>query len=419
MVFYRHLLSISYFKQNNADNNKEAYKKNLRKSVMALKKVIGLDFGSSNIRAIEVLLDKTGKVKMINSVYKQPLQTQVITNGNVVSYASLVSSIKQLFSKNNIKEKSVFISINGESIISRNLSGIETEKDESVFSKTLSYKLKDLIPIEWNENEYNYHTISEYVDESSRKILRDIIFVAINKSNIKQILTAVHEAELEPHVVDIAPLGILRASICAEDTVDKRIACIDIGGDTTNIVIHKNGYPEYIRTITGIGGNVIDQRISSELSVSINDAELQKFKALSKENLITQKSTSMFAAKETGGIDPDSQEAVNAEIVNNIVAQEISVVVSQVRDTFTDATFHSGTIDSPIEQILLSGGGVGIQTLASRLQNELNDVPVFFTDPLSKLAGKELLKQISDGTVIPHEYTVAFGLVSRIAGENK
>jgi type IV pilus assembly protein PilM len=380
---------------------------------MASRKVIGLDFGSSNIRAIEVELDKNDNISSVEAVYKQPIPTQVITNGNIVSYSALVSNLKELISRNGIKEKEVFISINGDSIVSRNLLGIESEKDEVIFRKTLPYKIKDLVPIEWADNEYSYHTINEYVDEDKRAIMRDIIFVAMTKANIKLILTAVHEAGLQPYVIDIAPLGILRASLATGDIEGKRVACIDIGGDTTNIIIHKDGYPEYVRTITGVGGNIINTRISNDLHFPSHEAEIEKFKALSRQNDIAQTNNSVFGGFNVDGIDPNSREAAVAQSINLIVAQEASVIVSQVRDTFTDATFHSATIDSPIEHIFLSGAGSGLQTLSARLQNELNNIPVSYLNPFDKLASKNLKKQISDGTVIPHEYASVFGLVHR------
>lgn len=384
---------------------------------MASRKVIGLDFGGSNIRAIEVELDKNGKIETVEAVYKQPLPTQVITNGNVVSYESLVSSLKELIVKNGIKTKEVFVSINGESILSRNITGVDAEKDELIFKKTLPYKLKDQIPIEWGDNEYSYHTVNEYVDEKRKAILRDIIFVAITKSNVKDILTAIHEVGLTPYVIDIAPLGILRSSLEVEDIVDKRVACIDIGGDTMNIIIHKNGYPEYIRTISGIGGNIINTRIASDLNFPSHEAELEKFKALSRDNEVAQKNSSVFGGFNINGIEPDSREAAIAQSINLIVAQEASIVVAQIRDTFTDASFHSATIDSPIEHIFLSGGGSAIQTLSSRIQNELSDISVSYINPLEKLASKALSKQIADGLVKPHEYSTVFGLMCRVSGE--
>lgn len=380
---------------------------------MASRKIIGLDFGSSNIRAIEAELDKNGQLESIEAVYKQPISTQVIENGNIKSYPALVTSLKELIHRNNLKEKDVFISVNGDSILARNIPGVESETTEVVFKKTLKYKIQERIPTEWDENEFSYHTINEYVDEEKRAIFRDIIFVSIQKSNLRQILTAVQEVGLNPYVVDIAPLNISRSAISTTDLTDRRVANIDIGGDTTNIVIHKNGYPEYIRTITGIGGNIINKRIAEDLHIPINEAELEKFKALTKENTIAQKSTSIFEGFDVEGMDPNSREAAIAQQINRIVAQEASVIISTIRDTFTDATFHSLTIDTPIEHIFLSGAGAGLHSLSERIENEINHVTVSYLNPLERYASKSLNKQIENGTVIPHEYATVAGLVYR------
>lgn len=452
---------------------------------MALNKVVGIDFGSSSLRAVEVELEKDGSVKHVERVGQVRIPTQVITNGSVVSEASLVSALKDLLTKFDIKTKDVVLSINGESIVARQVPHVEAEKDEKVFLRTLPYKLKDSnVPLEFDENYLGFHTVDEFQDEEDDKFYRNILLVAIQKKNLDSILRAVHQLGLRPRIVDIAPLGIMRANISAsevdfrkineelyarklalhngtdndkkkgrkkktkgepelapqdattqssdvDDTLPEgavvhalpdvdvenisaeRTVCVDVGADVTCIIIHNYGEPDYVRIIPGVGGNIVTNRISDELHISLEDAETEKYKALTKANAISQRSTSIFEETQTEGIKQGTVEARHAYAVNLIVAEEVTILVDHIRDTLNDALFFHRSGDAqPIERIVLTGGGSSINTLASRLNAEL-EIPVEYGDPFEGLYGKALSKQMESNQFNPHEFAVALGSVIR------
>jgi len=377
---------------------------------MALKKVVSLDIGSSNLRAIEVSLKKDGTIDSVLSVNHLPLATQIIKNGSLESYDSFLSAVKQLWSKGSIKTKDVVISINGQSVITRLVPHLETEKDEETFDKTLPYKLKEAFPTGVNNYHLGAHIVNEYFDEEKRKVYRDALVVGIEKANLDPILAALKAAELHVYSVDVSPLAIIRSVLQSQESFGKRYASIDIGGDITTIVVHKNGNPEYIRSITGIGGNIINAHIGHDLSLSGEQAEIEKFKALSRGNFVAQKSTSVFGGQNVEGLIPGSPEAQLAQSINMIVAQEATITIKQIRDTLTDAITFSNVIDSPIDEVVLSGAGAGIHTIASRMENELG-IPVTYSNPFVNKSNKALNKKINEGSLNPHEYTTAFGLL--------
>lgn len=380
---------------------------------MPLNKVVGLDLGSANIRAVEVELNKDGTIKKIEKIAEIRIPTQIIDNGALVSPRSFVKALKDLFSKNDIKTKDVVISVNGKNIFTRNIRGVPTEKDEETFAKTLPYSIES-VPIEVPKNYLGYHTIAEYLSPDERKRLRDILLVAIEKENLNSILKAVQEAGLKPRVVDITPLSLIRSSILNTEGSDtQKIALIDIGADVISIIIYQDGEPEYLRTITGAGGNIINSRISTDLHIPRDDAEQEKFKALGRSNVVAQNTSSVFGDNTIPGIQPGTKEARIAQAINLIVAQEVSVIISQVRDTFTDAiTFHNDTVDSPIDKIVLSGAGAGINTLAARLENEI-EIPVEYINPFKIHNNKEIMKKIESNEIIPHTFSTALGSVIR------
>lgn len=379
---------------------------------MAFKKLVGLDIGSSNIRAVEATF-KDDVIEEITTVASVPLTSQVIKNGSLESYDSFLTAVKKLFSENGIKTTDVVISINGQSVLTRLVPGLQNEKTDEIFDKTLPYKMSEVIPTGVGNYYLGAHTIDEYIDNRGKKpqILRDCLVVGIEKTNLDPIIQALEEAGLRVHSVDIAPLAIIRSILKTPEALEKRYASIDIGGDITTIVVHKNGIPEYIRTINGIGGNIINQRIAEELGLKINKAETEKFKALGAQNQLAENSSSVFGGGAAEGLEIGSAEADLAQAINIIVAQEATITIKQIRDTLTDAITFSDIIDSPIDEVVLSGGGSGINTMASRMENELG-IPVIYNTPFNDVKiTSDLMKRIEGGELRPYEYSAAFGLL--------
>lgn len=377
---------------------------------MALKKVVSLDIGSSNLRAIEVSLKKDKTIDSILNITSLPLATQIIKNGSLESYDAFLAAVKELWSRGNIKTKDVIIGINGQSVISRIVPHVAMEKDEATFEQTLPFKMKEAFPAGVNNYHLGHHVVAEYIDPEKNRVFRDVIVVGIEKSNLDPILDALKKATLNVYSVDISPLAVIRATLQSPENFGKRFASIDIGGDVTTIVVHKNGYPEYIRSITGIGGNIINAHIAHDLKMSSEDAEVEKFKALSRGTFTAQKNTSVFGGGDVEGLVPGSPEAQLAQSINMIVAQEVTIIIKQIRDTLTNAITFSNVIDSPINEVILSGGGAGIHTIASRMENELA-IPVLYGNPFVNKASKQINKRIAEGTLNPYEYMTAFGLL--------
>lgn len=378
---------------------------------MKFKKLVSLDIGSSNLRAIEVSF-KDGVIDEILTVATVKIPSHVIKNGSLESYDSFLASVKQLWNDNKIKTKDVVIGVNGKGVLTRLVPGLTKEKTEEIFQKSLPYKMADIIPTGVNNYYLSSHTIDEYLDGRSKKprVLRDCLIVGIEKKTLDPIILALETAGLRVYGVDINPLSITRSILRTPEDLEKRYASIDIGGDIVTIVVHKNGVPEYIRTINGIGGNIINQHISEELGLNLIQSELEKFKALSAANQIAGKSSNVFGGG-VEGLDPNSPEAALANEINMIVAQEITITIKQIRDTLTDAITFSDIIDSPIDEVVLSGGGASINTIASRMQNELG-IPVRYNSPFDGIkVSSSVAKNIEDGSLHDYEYASAFGLL--------
>lgn len=378
---------------------------------MSLNKIVGLDIASSSLRAIEATI-KNGAIVNITNIAYMPLKTQIIREGSVISEADLYYAVKELWERNKIKTKDVAISVNGQSVLTRLKDGLPEQKNQETFDFMLKTQMADSI-LSGVQNYYLSATIlDKYYEPKKQEVFCDALVVGIEKKNLDPIVRALENAGLKVRGVEIAPLAIARTVLQTPEDATKRYASIDIGGDLTTVIIHKDGFPEYIRNITGISGNAINQRIAEELGVNIKRAEEEKFKALGKENQIASTSTNIFSKNvEVEGLEEGTEEAQRAELINYIVSQEISTAIRHIKDTLTDAITFTDLIDSPIDEVKLSGGGANINTLVSRLENEIGIITTFVNPFQNVSFSKEAEKKKETLNVKPHEYTTAFGII--------
>jgi type IV pilus assembly protein PilM len=173
---------------------------------------------------------------------------------------------------------------------------------------------------------------------------------------IVRTVDAVIAAGLNPTVVDLNSLAVLRA-VAASPGLGLNThpeAVVDIGADLTNIVVHENGIPRFVRILL-IGGRATTQLLMDELGLTRIEAE---------------------QAKREVGLADDGPNAAAARIM----ARAANELIEEVRGSldYYSATSPSGQVT----RVILSGGGARLRGLAERLADRLR-VPVETGSPLS------------------------------------
>ena len=79
------------------------------------KNCIGLDIGSSSIKAVQLKKSRSGY--MLTAFGMQPLVPQTIVDGAIMDQAAVVEAIRALWSRLRLRQKDVAIAIAGHSVI--------------------------------------------------------------------------------------------------------------------------------------------------------------------------------------------------------------------------------------------------------------------------------------------------------------
>lgn len=323
---------------------------------MAGRPVIGLDIGTSGVRAAELSISKSGVT--LNRFGQVALPVDAVRNGEVMDVAAVAAAIKQLWSQAKFSGKKVVVGVANQRVIVRQVDLPWLPMNE--FRKALPFQVQDYIPMPVDDVILDFHPLEEFTGEGGTKMLRVLLVAAVSEM-VSRSLEAVSRAGLNAHTVDLNSFAVLRSMAHADTGLStSATAIVDVGASVTNIVVHQGGVPRFVRILL-MGGFDITDSVAERMGVSIDQAESIK------------QTTGLAMAGSTS----DSHPAARA------VEAAGSALVEEVRGSLDYFTAQAGSVR--LDRILLSGGGSRLQGLPERLQAATR-LPVEVARPMSLLS---------------------------------
>jgi len=232
------------------------------------KTCIGLDIGSSSIKAVQLKAGRGGVE--LQAFGMQPLVPQTIVDGTIMDQAAVVEAIRALWSRLRLKQKDVAIGIAGHSVIIKKIAVPAMKLDE--LPTQIRYEAEHHIPFSKEDVEIDYHVVAPTNAQGQTELL----LVAAKKEVVADYTQVVRDAALNPQVVDVAAFAGQNAYEI-NYTLDARetIVLITVGAAISNINIVRGGVSLFTRDVT-IGGNAFTEEIQKQLGVSADEAEAYK-----------------------------------------------------------------------------------------------------------------------------------------------
>ncbi|MBU4413814.1 MAG: pilus assembly protein PilM [Proteobacteria bacterium] len=307
--------------------------------------LVGLDIGSSALKAGEIMATKTGfALKNFGMI---SIATGAIEEGNINDPENVADSIRQLFKANNIKEKNVAISIGGYSVIVKKID-VQTATEEQL-QETIRFEAEQYIPFDISEVNIDYQLLGEKEADSNQM---SVILVAAKKEMINEYINLVQMAGLNPCIIDVDAFALQNIFEANYDLTDENIVLIDIGANKTSLNILKSHSSVFMRDVS-MGCGQINQKIISLADCSFIEAEQLKL------------------SKQPDKISPDDLK----QIVSSVVS-EWSIEIRRALDFY-----YSANPDEQIKSIVLSGGGANIkefrQLLAAETSSDVETINPF------------------------------------------
>ena len=315
--------------------------------------VVGLDVGSSAIKAVELTMKGRSGGFELSHLGVANVPAEAIVQGAFLNASAITEAIREAIDNGKIKTKNVAAAVSGHSVIVKKVNLPAMSREE--LDEQIRWEAEQYIPFDVNEVNLDFQILGGGNDEGQMEVL----LVAAKKDLIDDYVQVIHEAGLVPVAIDVAAFAVENAFEANYDaSPGQTVALVNIGAQVVNINIVSNGVPSFTRDIT-TAGNQYTEEIQKALSISFSEAERIKL----------------------GGRRTDSQDVVPQEVEQAVQ----SVTETVIGEISRSLDFYGATsADNRIEKVYLAGGASKVSGFAKAF-HERTGLAVAALNPLSRM----------------------------------
>ena len=314
--------------------------------------VIGLDIGTSAVRAAEVDVKKNPPV--LARFGQITLPSGAVRDGEIIDEQVVSDTLTELWGNARFKSKRVIVGVANQRIIVRQVEMPWMEASD--LEAGLAFQVQDHLPIPVEDAILDFQILEEFPGEENERMMR-VLLVAAQREMINSLVRTLKMAGLRPKTIDLVPFALIRtlalehrlqpevvdgADIDGLDELEKdpgtAEAIVDIGAGITNIVVHEQGLPRFVRILVA-GGDDITEALSTVMGSSYEEAEDLKCH-------LTPERT--------------SEEAMR------VVEERLQTMVEEVRGSLE--YYRAQTKSARLARVVLTGGGAQMPHLLDRME---------------------------------------------------
>lgn len=298
--------------------------------------VIGLDIGTTRVRAVELQHGRSGPVVLRYA--EVPIPLGAVRDGEVADPNAVAIALRQLWAHGKFSHRDVVMGVGNQRVMVRSLSLPWMPMTQ--LRAALPFQVQDTLPVAVEDAVLDYFPTGESNGPEGRMLHG--LLVAATRDTVQANLGAAETAGLRPIMVDLNAFALMRVHMLGS-LADRTVALVDIGGATTNVVIAEHGVPRLVRTLP-TGGQYVTDAIAAALKLSASEAE---------------------AIKRQVGVGfavPPELEAA-AEVVNHVTQN----MVESIRNTLV--YYASGNPGRAADLVVLTGGGAYLNGLGQYLSS--------------------------------------------------
>ena len=316
---------------------------------------IGLDIGSSAVRAVQLTGGKGGHT--LDRLGQVMLPPGAVRDGEIVDPDAVVEALQILMSRYKFKGKKVALGVANQQVVVRQVD--LPSLPEAQLRESLPFQVQDYIPIPVDQALLDFEILEEYANPDGTAMSR-LLLVAAAREMVDELRAVMKKAKLEPVLLDLDAFALLRA--LADEpapveegqprTVTTGELIVNVGSTVTNIVVHSGGIPRFVRILL-MGGNSVTESLQNSFGVSWEQAEAMK----------------------SAGHAPGSPEG-------SMISERAQRFIDEVRGSLDYYRAQGDSVQ--VERVILSGGGAELPNLAERLAEAVR-LPVDRGHPMQSL----------------------------------
>lgn len=347
------------------------------------KSLVGLDIGSSSVKAIE--LKPSGKGYRVSAIGVEPVPADSIVDGAIIDGGAVADAVRRLFANKRFKAKDVVASLSGNSVIVKKITlpaMTESELAESIFWEAEQY-----IPFDIQDVNLDYEILETAIGQDNQGSM-DVLLVAAKKDKIADYTNVIVQAGKTPVIVDVDAFALQNAyeANYGFDAASV-VAILNAGASAININILSGSQSVFTRDVS-MGGNAFTEAVQKDLDLPYDSAEQLKKGA------------------DVEGASYEDARAVLKAMTDNVLLE--------VEKTFD--FFKTTAASDRIDRIMLCGGASRVEGFAEALRERF-DTEIEQFDPFRQISidiKKLGLASLDD--VAPFT-AVAVGLALRKVGD--
>jgi type IV pilus assembly protein PilM len=326
------------------------------------KGLVGLDIGSSAVKAVELKAGgKGGAEYQLVNLGLEPLPPEAIVDGAIMDSGAVIDAIQRLFSEQKIKTSDVCTGVSGNSVIVKKISLPQMSTEE--LAESIHWEAEQYIPFDIQDVAIDY----EVIEGGGSGGNMDVLLVAVKKDKISDYTSAITQAGKSAAIVDVDVFALQNCyEINYGSDAGRVLALLNVGASIMNINIVKGGTSIFNRDIA-VGGNQYTDAIQKDLNLSFDQAE---------------------SLKKGGRIEGAAVE--NLPPIIQAVSENIALEIQKTFDFF-----KATSSEDRIDRIFLSGGASKVHGLQELLGDRFE-------------AGVELMNPFNNVTYNPREFDPDF-----------
>ena len=241
--------------------------------------IFGIDIGAHSIKVCEVSgSPKKFKVEKFGSFI---LSEAAIIEDEFQKPSEISEGLLEAIKRAGIKSKVGCLGLYGPNTMTKRLNVPEGSKEE--IEDHIMWEAEQYITFGADESQISFHIIGE--NEGGGK---DAIVVAARTDVIERFSTIANQVKITPKIIDLNVLAL--SNIFEEvyydemDEYSQGSLLLDLGAQSTKVVIYKRGGPIFTKELP-IGGSLVTEEIQRQMGVSYEEAEDLKTNSDENDNL--------------------------------------------------------------------------------------------------------------------------------------
>jgi type IV pilus assembly protein PilM len=345
------------------------------------KPVVGLDIGSSTVKAVE--LKPSGKGHRVTAFASAPVPPDAIVDGAIIDAGAVADAIRRVFETGGFKGKDVCASLSGNAVIVKKITlPVMTEAE---LMDSIQWEAEQYIPFDIQDVNLDYQILDAGTGPDSRGSM-EVLLVAAKKDKIGDYTSVIAQAGRTAVIVDVDAFALQNAfEANYGHKPGQTTVLLNAGASAININIMQAGQSVFTRDIS-MGGNAYTEAVQKELDLPFEVADQLK-----------------------RGMAVDGATFEEAQPVLRAVTENALLEIQKTFDFFKAAASSD-----QIDRVMLSGGASRVDGFHEMLQERFN-APVENFDPFRTVTWDG--KKFGDPAELASTAAVAVGLALRQVGD--